>query len=191
MLTNLNLGLTCKLLWKYTAIGFLLGIVLFDLLESPKKRLFPFVVICGDALQSTEHGVVTCFPFVLFVLSNLQKPLIWTIICQTVLYMVKGSNRGNIYNKWCKSGCTLSPSNIQHILFRFGVNLQGILDTWWSSSLILSLMIIYDHFLMIIFDDHLWSPLRATLLNSLDPSAPKSPNAVFTFSNNSSSTFSS
>ena len=84
------------------------------------------------------------------------------------------------------------PANIQHILFRFGVNLQGFFHyPFWWSSLILSLMIIYDHFLMIIFVDHLWSPLRATLLNSLEPSAPKSPSAVFTFSNNSSSTFSS
>ena len=89
------------------------------------------------------------------------------------------------YNQWCKLGCTsyIVPAHIQHILFWFGIYLQSIFYPLWWSSLILSLLIIFwsfsdDHiwsFSDNFSDDHLWSPLRATLLNSLDPSAPKLP----------------
>ena len=91
---------------------------------------------------------------------NLQKTLLWTVICPTVFYLlVKDSNIENIYNITVdRVWLYIVPANVQHILVWFGINLQGSFDPFrWSFS-----------------DDHPWSPLRATLLSSVAPS-PKSP----------------
>ena len=145
-----------------------------------KIWLFSFVVTCGDALQSEEkkHGVVTYFLFVFFVLDetlfNLHKPLIWTIIWQTVSYNVKSSNRGNIYNITINDASLAVHRTLsQHIFSTFCFGLAFIFkaffilydDHLWSylcwSFSDHSLMIISDLFLiiflMIIFD-HLYEP---------------------------------
>ena len=139
---------------------------------------FPFLVnvICGGFMSLWSYMVLSYMWFWWYTPScrtwrspicpvwgicptvNLQKPLLWTIICiqqwKIQIYLQHYSF------KWCY---TLSQQMYSKFSFWFGINLQGIFDHFRWPSLTLS-------------EDLPWSPLRATLalLRSVAPS-PKSP----------------
>ena len=97
---------------------------------------------------------------------NLQKPLLWTIICiqqwKIQIYLQHYSF------KWCRFGCTIVSANVQQILILVWHKSSR---HFWSFPMTIS-----DPLSERLSEDLPWSPLRATLalLRSVAPS-PKSP----------------
>ena len=120
--TKCDSWITCMIeMWKGLVPFFVIYVVMWwytPLCRTRRSPLCPVWVICPSV--------------------NLQKPLLWTVICPTVFYLLMNdSNIENIYNITVnRVWLYIVPANAQHILVWFGINLQGSFDPFRWSSLI-------------------------------------------------------